>query len=100
MVDAMNPTVDILRAIFSLAFVVGVMWLIGYVIKKYGHRWGLPQHMTVGRNRRLKLVEVLSVDHKTKIALIRHDDKEHLLVVGAEGSQIIEKNLPSPPDTA
>ena len=95
----MNPTVDVLRAVFALAFVLGLMWFLGFLIKKYGHRLGLPGHMTIGRNRRLQLVEILPVDHRTKIALIRHDTKEHLVLIGAEGgTQIIEKNLASPAD--
>lgn len=96
--NAMNPTVDILRAIFALAFVVGLMWGFSYLIKKHGWRLGLPTAMTQGRTRRLKLVEILPLDHRNKVALVRQDDKEHLILIGAETSRIIEKNLSAPAD--
>ena len=92
----MNPSVDILRAIFALAFVLGLMWGLGFLIKKYGWRFGLPTAMNVGRTRRLQLVEILPLDHRNKVALIRHDQKEHLVLIGMEGSEIIEKNLTAP----
>lgn len=95
----MNPTTDILRAIFALAFVIGLMWLLSYVLKKYGWRFGLPTALSMGRERRLKLVEILPLDHRNKVALIRQDGKEHLLLINADNATIIEKNLSAPVET-
>lgn len=85
----MNHDVNFLRAVIALVFVVGLIWLLGAAIRKYGWRIGLPTPPQ-SKHRRLNLVEVLPIDPKNKLVIVRRDDTEHLLLVGQETTQVIE----------
>lgn len=87
-----NSSIDLLRAVCSLAFVLGMIWLLGYLARKYGSRIGLPTALQSGP-RRLKLVEVMVLDSKNKLALIRRDNTEHLILIGTDTAQIVETSI-------
>ncbi len=91
----MNPTFDLIRACVALLFVVGLMWSLGYVLRRYGTRLGLPMPPLTGANRRLQLVEILPLDGRNKVVLVRRDNTEHLLVIGPGDPEVIEKNIPA-----
>jgi len=78
---------------FALLFVIGLIALLAYGAKKLGF---VPK-VTVknGRNkdRRLDIVEILPVDAKRRLLLIRRDKTEHLIMVGSEHDLVIEKNI-------
>ena len=46
--------------------------------------------------RRLSVVEILSVDAKRKLLLIRRDDREHLILLGAGQDLVVESGLIPP----
>ena len=51
----------------------------------------------VGRdNARLQVVEMLYVDPKRKLVLIKRDDKEHLLLLGSTGDHVVETDIVPP----
>ena len=89
----MNPSVDLLRAVLALAFVLGMIWLLGRVIRKYGWKFGLPTPMAPSRIRRLQLVEVMALDGKNRLVLFRRDNVEHLVLVGTQTTEIIESGI-------
>ncbi len=86
----MNSSVDLIRAIVALAFVLGLIWTLGYLIRKHGWRIGLPTAPLNGKVRRLKIIETLPLDAKNRAVLIRRDDVEHLVLVGTDTAQLIE----------
>lgn len=47
--------------------------------------------------RRLSLIEVRPLDAKRKLVLLRRDDREHLVLLGATGDLLIESDIPAPP---
>ena len=77
----------------ALLFVLGLMWSLGYLLRRYGARLGLPTPPLTGPNRRLQLIEVLPLDGRNKIVLVRRDDAEHLVLIGPAESEVIEKNI-------
>lgn len=86
----MTPATDLLRAILALGFVLGLIWLLGQVIRRYGWKWGLPTPMDIGKTKRLRLIEVLSLDGKNRLVLVKRDNVEHLLLINANHSDVIE----------
>ena len=50
---------------------------------------------TLGRKRRLSSVESVALDGRHRAVLVRRDDVEHLVLVGQNTSQIIERGIPS-----
>jgi flagellar protein FliO/FliZ len=49
-----------------------------------------------GHNRRLKIIETLPVGAKHKAVLIQRDDRQHLILLGANSDTVIETNIKPP----
>ncbi|MBU0859239.1 MAG: flagellar biosynthetic protein FliO [Alphaproteobacteria bacterium] len=83
------------RFIAALVFVLGLMFLLSQVMKRYnGHARALPGI----RKKRLQIIEVLAIDSRRRAVLIRRDDREHLVLLGATTDTVIESNIESPQD--
>jgi flagellar protein FliO/FliZ len=96
-----SSAVNLLQIVFALGFVVGLMWLMGFLIRRYGEKLGLPVTMPVtGKNRRLQLLEVLPLDPRNKLVLVRQDSSEHLILIGQNEAAVIKKDISKQPETA
>jgi len=85
----------LLKFISAFAFVLAMMFLLSWALK----RMGLAGHSLLPNGkRRLKIVEFLPIDHRRRLVLVRRDDKEHLLVLGAGGETVVESNITAPAD--
>ncbi|WP_439514713.1 flagellar biosynthetic protein FliO [Oceanibaculum nanhaiense] len=76
-----------LYAVLALVFVLALLGLLYLVIRRMGIGGALPR--TRGE-RRLRLVEVLPVDAKRRLLLLRRDGREHLVLLGPESDLLIE----------
>jgi len=88
-------SVSYLRFIMSLvavlAMIFGLLWA--------ARRWGLGMMSPQGgnrRHRRLAVQEVLQLDARHRLVLIRRDDCEHLLLLGSGTATVIERDCPPP----
>ncbi len=85
---------DYIKFVAALVFVLSLMGGLAFVLKRLGlDRTG---GMT-GKKRRLKIIEVMNIDAKHKAAIIQCDDKQHLMLLNANGDTIIESNITPPP---
>ena len=41
------------------------------------------------------MLEVLAIDGKRRLVLVRRDDTEHLLLIGGEADLVIERGIPA-----
>lgn len=82
----------LLKFFCAFIFVVGLMLLLSWVVRKTGLSAG--SFAPTGK-RRLKVVEFLAIDHRRKLVLIRRDDKEHLVMMGPDSETLIEANIPA-----
>jgi flagellar protein FliO/FliZ len=97
---------QVLRGILALVFVLGLIGGITLLAKRFGFtpratskrtRRGFGgQKATSGR--RLAIVEVLPVDAKRRLVLVRRDDKEHLIMLGADRELLVEAGATAPDD--
>jgi flagellar protein FliO/FliZ len=80
--------------VLALIFVLGLIWTLAILAR----RFGLAPRVTGGRGgaRRLSIVEVLPVDAKRRLVLVRRDGVEHLILLGASSDLIVESAIPSP----
>jgi flagellar protein FliO/FliZ len=90
-------TLLLLKFFSVFVFVISLMLLFGWGLKKSG--LGGPMLKKAGA-RRLQIVEHLPIDHKRRLVLVRRDDREHLLVLGAESETVIEAGIPAAADEA
>jgi flagellar protein FliO/FliZ len=79
---------DYLRFLGALAFVLGLIALLAWAAR----RWRLGT-MPQG-TRRLAVIEVLPIDQRRKLVLVRHDAREHLLLLGQDGNRVIAGGAP------
>ena len=87
---------DYLKFIAALILVLSMMGGLAFILKKLGLDRG--GNLMSGK-RRLKLVEILSLDTKNKVALIQCDDKQHLVLLNINGTSIIDNNITPPAST-
>lgn len=92
-----TPSTEWLRALFALIFVVGLIWLIGYAMRRYGWKLGMPVAPLNKAERRLKIVESLNLDAKNRLLLIKRDNTEHLVILNNDTASVIETSIPSGP---
>ena len=80
-----------LRFLAALVFVLAVIALLTWAVRRFG-----PAGMSGAvrsKSRRLGISEVLPIDAKQRLVLLRRDDVEHLVLVGAAGVTVIETGI-------
>jgi len=82
-----------LQFVFALVFVLGLIVLLTYVIKRSG--FSPAGALRKGQPRRLKVLEALQVDSKHRLVLIQRDNKEHLILLSANADLLVETGIPS-----
>lgn len=85
----------IFRFVVALVFVLGLIGVLTVVAKRAGlsPRATRP---TPGSKKRLSIVEVMAVDAKRRLVLIRRDDREHLVLLGVDRDLVVESNVAPP----
>lgn len=94
---------SLLRMMGALLVVLGLLAGGLWVVRRYDIR--LPGGFAAGlrargQEPRLAIVERLSLDARRSIAIIRRDDREHVLLIAPEGMLTIESGIPIVRDTS
>lgn len=85
---------EILRFAAALVFVIGLIVACAWAAKRFGL---VPSGRQTSMNKRLAVSETLSIDPKRKLVIVRHDDREHLLLLGDQDI-VLEAGLPAQED--
>src|ERR1700761_3705996 len=82
-------------ALLLVAALLGFAWLAA---RKYGGAGfgGLSGFMTPNTQRRLAVVETMMMGPRHKLYLLRRDGVEHLIVVGPDGTTLVENGIIAP----
>ncbi|GGF37194.1 hypothetical protein GCM10011611_49660 [Aliidongia dinghuensis] len=83
---------DIVRLILALVFVLALIGLFAWLLRRFGPA------MRLGRAGRLALVESIAVDSRRRLLLVRRDQTEHLLLIGGTRDLVIESGIRSASD--
>lgn len=85
----------------ALIFVLGLIGLVAVVMRHYGLGGAiqLGRKKRAGR-RRLEIVDVAPVDARRRLILVRRDDVEHLILLGAHDDLLIERGINPSPEEA
>tara|TARA_R110001583_G_scaffold32107_7_gene110036 strand:- start:54933 stop:55388 length:456 start_codon:yes stop_codon:yes gene_type:complete len=88
-----QPAMDIgsyFRFVAALVFVLAMIGVLALLARRF-----VPGARSVNRGkiRRLALIEVLPLDAKRRLVLIRRDDTEHLIVLAPNGDMVVERNI-------
>jgi flagellar protein FliO/FliZ len=81
----------LIKATAAFAFVLGLMFLFSWFLRRLGLAG--PMYVAAQGQKRLRIVEHIAVDHRRRLVLVRRDGREHLLLLGATGETVIEKDI-------
>jgi flagellar biogenesis protein FliO len=79
------------RVLGALALVLGLLVVALWVVRRFNI--SLPGSLASRQDKRLAVVEHLSIDAKRKLLLLRRDGREHLVLVSADGALLIEAGI-------
>lgn len=83
-----------LRFVLALVFVLGLIGLLALALRRYGPGAMGMVPRRKGQNRRLQVVEVAAIDARRRLVLVRRDETEHLVLLGATSEILIESGIP------
>lgn len=84
---------SLLRTLGGLGIVLGLLAGALWLVRRYDIK--LPGRVGGATDRRLALVERLSVDAKRSLVLVRRDGREHLLFLDPNGTVVVETGIPA-----
>jgi len=82
---------DYMRFVIALAFVLALIALLNWAVRRYGI--GGRMTATRGKSRRLQILEVAAIDARHRVVLLRRDETEHLVLLGSASDLVIESNI-------
>lgn len=82
---------DYLRFVVALVFVLGLIGVLTVAARKMGFGHNTTQFR--GQAKRLGIVEIMPLDARRKMVLVRRDDKEHLVILGPGSETLIESGI-------
>lgn len=85
---------QILRLVAALALVIGLMLGLHLIMRRIHAGAGARP----GQRKRLAVVEMTPLDGRRRLVLIRRDDREHLVILGATGETVVEAGIIPPRD--
>lgn len=84
---------DILQAVLSFVFVIGLLlltlWCLKYIQTKVPHS---RLFRNINDTQRIHVEELRRVDAKNSVVLLRKDDKEFLVLLGANQALVLDEN--------
>jgi flagellar protein FliO/FliZ len=83
---------DLGRYLAGLVLVLGLIAGAGLAAR----RFGVPGLTKSAATRRLRIVETLMLSPRQRLALVRRDDVEHLVLIGPDGASVIEAGIVPP----
>jgi len=86
---------DYVYILLALVFVLALVGIFATVARRFG--LGFPVGGRGGGPRRISVSETLPLDAKHRLMIVRRDDQEHLILVGASADLVIERGFPARP---
>lgn len=79
---------DYVQALLALVFVLALIGLLTVGARRLG--FGAIAPIIGKKNKRVLIMEITNLDQKRRLVLIRRDNREHLILLGINGEQIVE----------
>jgi len=79
-----------LRGVVALIAVLALIGLAAWGARRFGLAGGRAGPR---RDRRLAIAEVLAVDNRRRLVLVKRDAVEHLLLIGGAAEIVVERGI-------
>ncbi len=83
----------ILHSVLALVFVLALIGLLSFLARKFGGNRIYAARAGKGGEKRLAIVEILPVDTRRRLILLRRDNVEHLVLLSGERDTVIESGI-------
>jgi flagellar protein FliO/FliZ len=87
------------KFLLTLVFVLGLIGGLAWAARRFGLAGRLAPN-SGNKARRLSVVEVMPLDARRRLVLLRRDDTEHLVLLGATGELHLERLAAAPEPAA
>ncbi len=87
---------DYFQFVFALIFVLALIGVFAILARRFGLGYRAPK--LARHERRLTVVEFMPIDARRRLAIIRRDSVEHLILLGAASETVVETGIAEPPD--
>ncbi len=84
---------EYLKFVAVLAFVIALIGGFAWLVARSGLLPTAVMKRKAGETPRLTVKEVLPLDAKRRLVLIQRDDVEHLLLLGQDGENVVERGI-------
>jgi flagellar protein FliO/FliZ len=92
--------IDFTRYAAALFVVLGLLGGFAWLARRAQSRGLFPgMSPQAGRTRRMKLVESLLVDARRRLVIVEIDGRETVLLLGANGEQVVDAAIRPAPET-
>lgn len=86
-------TAGILHSLLALVFVLALIGLLSFVLRRFGNGGMLMRRADKNKKRRLAIVEMLPLDTRRRLLLLKRDEVEHLVLLNGERDTVIESGI-------
>jgi flagellar protein FliO/FliZ len=87
-------SLSLLRAIGALVFTLALLFGFAILLRRYGHKLGaLGMAVPGSKSKRLSVTEMLPIDARHRLVMLRRDGVEHLVILGPAGTTVVENNI-------
>jgi len=83
------------KFVLALVAVLALIGALSFGLRRLGFA---PRVTPLRGRRRLAIIEVMALDAKHRLVLVRRDRTEHLLLLGATQDSVVETGIAVPPD--
>ena len=84
------------KFVLALVFVLGLIGALAWTARRFGLGGKLTPNTG---SRRLSVSEVMPLDARHKLVLLRRDGTEHLVLLGAGADLLLESGIAAPKET-
>lgn len=82
------------RFLIALVVVLVLLAIFAWLARRFGFA---GRNFAAGGRRRLAIVEVMPIDGKRRLVLLRRDRVEHLILLGSDNAIVIESGIGAAP---
>ena len=79
-----------LRAIIALGFVLGLLMLMAWALRRYGGKYGFVSIPAPNEPKQMQIMEATMLDTRHRLLRVRNGKREHLIVLGGASPVVVE----------
>ena len=97
--DVLGGDMDLWKFFFTFLFVLILIGAAAWLVRRFGSA-NVGASTNRGRMPRLAVIDAAAVDSRRRLVLVRHDNVEHLLMIGGPSDIVVEPNIQRGPAAA